>query len=96
MNVFLRADEIINKRSEEKEREYGPIDECLTRTAVIASEMCAKQLTVDDVYKVLIALKLSRLAHSHKEDTILDAIAYLGAFNNLKNNNKTNGKAKTK
>jgi hypothetical protein len=88
MNILIKADDIINNRSEEKERQYGPMDESLTKAAVIASEMCNKKITRDDMYKIMIALKMSRLAYSDKEDTLLDAVGYIAAYNNLKNNTK--------
>ena len=42
-------------------------------------------ITVEDMYHFQIALKLAREAHSHKEDNLLDAVAYLGALNNYYN-----------
>jgi len=38
------------------------------------------------MYKALIALKLSRESFNHKEDNLLDAVAYIGALNNYINN----------
>lgn len=87
MNILLKADEIVNQRAEEKERAYGPFPESMAKAARIASELCGKEITQDDMYKIMIALKLSRLAYSPKEDTMLDAVAFIAAFNNLKNNN---------
>lgn len=86
MNILLEADAIVNKRAEEKERQYGAFPDSMAKAARIASELCLKDITQDDMYKILIALKLSRLAYSSKEDTMLDAVAYIAAFNNLKNN----------
>lgn len=86
MNIFKQADQIINSRKEEKEREYGPMQESMTKASEIASILCSKKITAEDFYKCLIALKLSRLAYNTKEDTLLDAVAYLGALNNYKNN----------
>ena len=96
MNILIKADDIINKRSEEKEREYGPFADGMARAAKIATELCNKEITQDDMYKCLMALKLSRISYSAKEDSLLDLVAYTAAFNNLKNNfstplNKTNG-----
>lgn len=85
MNILIKADDIVNKRSEEKEREYGPFADSLQKAAVIATEMCNKEITQDDMYKIMIALKLSRLSYSSKEDTMLDAVGYIAAYNNLKN-----------
>ena len=94
MNIFKKADKIVNLRKEEKIRQYGSFDKSMLKASVISSELCNKSITQDDMYKIMIALKLSRLAYSDKEDTMLDAVAYIGAFNNLKNNN--HGKTKNK
>jgi hypothetical protein len=93
MHILQRAHEIVNLRSEEKEREYGPFNESLKKVANIASELCSKEITTEDVYKVLIALKLSRMSYNHKEDTYLDMISYIAALYNFKN--KQNGQQKT-
>mgnify|MGYP001231350529 CR=1 FL=1 len=82
MNILKKADEIVNKRSEEKEREYGPFSECNRRAAVIASILSSKEITVEDIYNFQIALKLARESWSHKEDNLLDLVAFIGAKNN--------------
>lgn len=82
MNILSEADKIINERSEEKERLYGPFIECNERAAKIASVLCNKEVTTLDIYYFQIALKLAREAYSHKEDNLLDAVAYIGALNN--------------
>ena len=82
MNILLKANEIVNERAEEKTREYGPFDESMTKAAIIASELCNKHITTEDFYKCLIALKMSRMAYNLKEDTLLDAVAYIGALDN--------------
>lgn len=85
INILEKANEIINFRSEEKEREYGPFEESMAKAAKVASELCNKEITTEDFYKCMIALKLSRMAYNLKEDTLLDCVAYLGALNNFKN-----------
>ena len=81
-NILKMADEIINQRSEEKERQYGPMGEGLERAAKIASGITGKDFTADDIFASLIALKFSRHSYNYKEDNFLDAAAYLGAWNN--------------
>ena len=81
-NILKMADEIINSRSEEKERQYGPIGEGLERAAAIASGMTGKDFTAGDIFATLIALKFSRHSYNYKQDNFLDAAAYLGAWNN--------------
>ena len=85
MNILKKANEIVNERSEEKERQYGNFIECMTKTARIASELSNKSITTNDAYNVLIALKLARQSHCHKEDNLLDAVAYIGSLNELLN-----------
>ena len=81
-NILKQADSIINDRSEEKERQYGPFSEGMERAAKIATGMTGKEFVAEDVFKILIALKLSRESFSHKEDNLLDLVAYVGALNN--------------
>jgi DNA-binding protein H-NS len=86
MNILKKANQIVNERSEEKERKYGDFIGCMSKTARIASEMSNKKITTQDAYNVLIALKLARQSHSHKEDNLLDAVAYIGSLNEHLNN----------
>jgi len=85
MNILSKANEIINKRAEEKERQYGPFDKSMEKAAIVASELCNKVITTEDFYKCMIALKISRMAYNLKEDTLLDAVAYIAALNNYSN-----------
>tara|TARA_S200002703_G_C3691808_1_gene212434 strand:+ start:135 stop:398 length:264 start_codon:yes stop_codon:yes gene_type:complete len=86
MNILEEANKIINLRSEEKEREYGPFTESMQKAALVASELCNKKITTEDFYKCMIALKISRMAYNLKEDTLLDTVGYIAALNNFKNN----------
>lgn len=83
-NILKKADQIINERSEEKERQYGPFQASMKRAAALYNLMSPKdqQITTVGMYRAMIALKLSREAYSHKEDNLLDAVAYMGALNN--------------
>lgn len=84
-NILERANEIVNERSEEKERQYGPFSEGMERAAMIMRGMTGKDITSEDMYAALVALKLSRESYNKKYDNILDAIAYLGAkYNHYK------------
>lgn len=84
MTLLERAHSILHLRSEEKDREYGTFSESVERTAKIATLMGSKEITTDDVYNVLIAMKLARESHAHKEDNILDAVVYLAQKNEHK------------
>jgi hypothetical protein len=88
MNILKEADKIINKRSEEKERMYGPFSEGIERAALIASGCTGKTFTAEDIFISLIALKLSRESYNHKEDNLLDAVAYIAQLNKYKNKKK--------
>ena len=82
-NILERANKIVNERSEEKERQYGPFQESMERATAIYNLMSPRdqQIAASGMYRAMIALKLSREAHAHKEDNLLDAVAYIGAMN---------------
>jgi DNA-binding protein H-NS len=88
MNILEKANEIVFLRSEEKERQYGPFTEGMHRASKIASGMTGKEITTEDMFKCMIALKLSRESYNHKYDNLLDAIAYLAALNEYHNEHK--------
>lgn len=81
MNILEAANNIANKRGEEKERQYGPMEETHKRTAEIASLLSGKEITVKDIYWMKIAMKLAREAHAHKEDNLIDVCAYISGLN---------------
>ena len=83
-NILKRADQIIHERAEEKERMYGNMFETMERATQLYNAMHCNQadwITTDDMYKAMIAMKLARQAYHHKEDNLLDAIAYMGSWN---------------
>jgi len=86
MNILLKADDIVNKRAEEKIRQYGPFHECNERIASIASILIQKKITAEDIYYIQMAIKLGRQSFNHKEDNLLDLVAYAAALNNHKQN----------
>ena len=85
-SIFKHANSIIAEGGEERERQYGDIDESMMKQEVIFSQI---DNTDDDFvikgYKRMIALKVSRLSTNLKYDTLLDLIAYAGALNNYVN-----------
>lgn len=86
-NILKEADKIVFERSEEKERQYGPFSEGMERAASIFSGMTGRgDITAEDMYKALIALKFSRESYNHKRDNLLDAAAYIGALEDYYNN----------
>lgn len=82
-NILAKANEIVNERSEEKNRQYWDFRESMKRAAVIASASTWKDITERDMYLCMVALKLSRESHAHREDNLLDACAYIWALNNI-------------
>jgi hypothetical protein len=86
MNILEQADKIINHRSEEKERMYGPFEESMEKAAQLATIITGKHIEAKDMYICMVAIKLARESYSHKEDNLLDCVAYLGALNNTYKN----------
>ena len=84
MNILYQANQIINSRSEEKDRMYGPMDKGMEIAAEIFNLITpeGQSITPEGMYWALVALKLSRQHFNHKEDNLLDAVAYIGALNN--------------
>lgn len=85
INILEQARKIVYERSEEKTRQYGDFHESMERAALIASGISGKQITTLDVYNCMIGLKLSRQAYSHKEDNLLDCVAYISSMNDYLN-----------
>ena len=86
MNILQEANKIIYERSEEKARQYGPMQEGMQEAAKIASLLSRKDINAVDMYNCMIALKLSRQAYNHKEDNLLDCVAYMASLNDYQNN----------
>lgn len=82
-NILEQANKIVNERSEEKERQYGPFRASMERAASFYNLMSPdnERITTAGMYRAMIALKLSREAYAHKEDNLLDAVAYMGSMN---------------
>lgn len=87
MNLCEQANDIVNNRSEEKDRQYGPFSEGMERAAMIFNGMTGLNLTAAEMFKALIALKFSRESYTHKRDNLLDAIAYIQGLENYCNEN---------
>jgi hypothetical protein len=84
-NILEEANEIVNQRSDEKERQYGPFSEGMDRAASIFNGMTGLKITGREMYMALIALKFSRESFTHKRDNLMDAAAYIGALDNYLN-----------
>ena len=92
-SVIKQAYDIVELRSEEKSRQYGSFSDGMSKMAKIASILCGKQLSTQDMFYCMVALKLSRQSFNFKEDNLVDAIAYLGGLSNYVN--EQNKKLKT-
>lgn len=86
-NILARANSIVNERSEEKDRQYGPFSACMEKAASIFNNIAPNGETIspEGMYFAMVAMKLARESYSHKEDNLLDAVAYIGALNNYIN-----------
>lgn len=87
-SILEEAFEIVERRSEEKERQYGPFSEGMERAAMIMRGITGKDISAEDMYAALVALKLSRHSYNYKRDNLLDCISYLGALDNYINEKK--------
>lgn len=85
MNILEKANQIIFDRAEEKQREYGPFDKSMESAAKVASILCNKEISTEDFYKCMVALKVSRMAFNTKKDTMLDCVGYIAALDDFKN-----------
>jgi len=85
MNILQQAQDIVYNRSEEKTRQYGDFHTSMEIMSNISKTLTGKDITVKDCYLIMVALKLSRETYSHKEDNILDAVAYLASMNDYLN-----------
>lgn len=84
-NILEHANMIVNHRSEEKQRNYGPFSESMKKAAQMFNLMSpsGESITPEGMFRALISLKLTRESYGHKEDNLLDAVAYIGGLNNL-------------
>ena len=55
----------------------------LDHAATIATIMQRKEINASDICVSLFALKIARHRETYKQDSLLDAVAYLGALDNL-------------
>jgi hypothetical protein len=85
MSILEEANGIVNNRSEEKDRMYGPFSEGMERAAKIFSGMTGIEVTGREMFMALIALKFSRESYNHKRDNLLDAVAYIQGLENYIN-----------
>ena len=56
-SILEEANDIVNNRSEEADRNYGPFSEGMDRAAMIFQGMTGHEVTGADMFKALVALK---------------------------------------
>jgi hypothetical protein len=91
MNILDEASGIVNNRSEEADRQYGPFSEGMDRAAMIFTGMTGIEVTGEHMFKALVALKFSRESYNHKRDNLLDAVAYIQGLDNYIEEKQNNG-----
>lgn len=85
MNILLEADKLIHG---ERVQTYGSPSDSFRGIATIASVLCDKIITPDDVCKILVAQKLVRDKTSPANiDHLTDACGYLGIAADLRQEN---------
>lgn len=86
--ILTKAQDIVYNRTEEQSRNYGDIQESMERASRIATHILGQDISTDIIYWSIVAIKLSREGYAHKEDNLLDAVAYMSALNDHLENNK--------
>jgi len=74
--ILDEAREIVIERTTEHEN-YGEFSESMARARLIFIGLSGKEFLVEDMYKMLVALKLARESFKHKRDNLVDACGYL-------------------
>lgn len=80
MNILEQANKIVYENTD-RSKLYGSYHECNQRIADLMTILTGKQITVKDVYYLEVAMKLAREIQFHKEENLLDTVAYLTALN---------------
>ena len=91
MDRLDEASGIVNNRTEEPDRQYGPFSEGMDRAAMIFNGMTGLNVTGREMFMALVALKFSRESYNHKRDNLLDAVAYIQGLDNYINEKQNNG-----
>lgn len=84
-NILKKAQEIVYNRSEEKHRQYGDFHQSMEKATSIFNLISKQRMKTEDMYLAMVAMKLARQSHAHKEDNLLDAVAYISSMNDYLN-----------
>ena len=74
----------------ERREQYGDLDESLAIVAALWSTLLSKEITIQDVCRCMIALKLSRDMLVEQPDNLIDICGYVEIAHLLRNR-KENG-----
>lgn len=80
MNILEEANKIVNECTE-RSKLYGTYRECNQRIADLMTILTGKQITLQDVFYLEVSMKLAREVQFHKEENLLDTVAYIAALN---------------
>jgi len=73
------------KIAKERQKQYGSAGDSMQLTCDILDITFGIKLTVTELAKVLVALKLSREKFQHKDDNVIDCINYMAISLNERN-----------
>jgi len=73
------------KVAKSRQEQYGEATKSLELCSNILKDVFNIKLNVSEICKVLVALKLSRQSHLHKDDNFIDVINYLAIALHSKN-----------
>lgn len=59
-----------------KKDAYGPVTESFNNIATIATIGCRKEITQEDIAKILLAVKYVRESYGHSRDNLVDLCGY--------------------
>ena len=72
------------KIAEDRQGSYGDVQESFEEIRDILKAMFGITLTVQDICKVMIALKTARQKYKYKDDNLVDLINYIAILKHLK------------
>ena len=82
--ILDEAKDIVVDRVTDHEN-YGEFSESMGRARLIFIGMTGKEISIEDMYKMLVALKLSRESFHHKRDNLIDACGYMQGLEDYHN-----------
>ena len=67
-NILTEAIKVLYDRRSDKAQEYGDFETSMASAAKIASETLGKEITLKDMFVIMMSLKMARLRYSDKSD----------------------------